>query len=462
MQGKAMDTLIFGSAKKLAQAIRTKEVSSKEAVDACLHRIETVNPELNAVVQLAAETACEQAVKADEALARGDLQGPLHGVPITLKDSFDSAGLVSTGGTLGRKAFVPSRDATVLKRLRAAGAILLGKTNTPELTLSYETDNLIYGKTYNPHRPGFSPGGSSGGGAAIVAAGGSALDIGSDYGGSLRYPAHCCGITTIKPTSGRVPRTGHILPFGGPLDAFQQIGPLTRHVEDLSLVLSLLCGPDWIDPAIVSMPLDDPAEIEVRELRVAFHTDNGVVSASADTIAAVRGAAEHLASHGAQVDEVRPDGIHRSYDLMMGLLMADGGASVRRLLRSAQTKAHTFPWLDSAKPIDATAYDALIMDWYRFRSTMLSFFSAYDVILCPVNAQPALAQGAIQEDLRAFSYSMTYNLTGWPAAVVRGGAAANGLPIGLQIVAQPWREAVALAVAGHLEAALGGFQPPPI
>lgn len=453
---------MFGSAKKLAQAIRAKEISSREAVEAYLKRIDMVNPKLNAVVQLSPETASKQALKADEALAHGEIQGPLHGVPITLKDSFDSAGLISTGGTLGRKAYVPSQDATVLGRLRAAGAILLGKTNTPELTLSYETDNLIYGQTHNPHKLGFSPGGSSGGAAAIVAAGGSAFDIGSDYGGSLRYPAHCCGITTIKPTSGRVPRTGHILPFGGVLDSFQQIGPMARYVEDLDLVLPLLCGPDWIDPSIVSMPLGHPGDVDIKTLRVAFHTDNGIVSASAETTAAVRRAAEQLACDGARVDEVQPDGIDQSYDIMMGLLSADGGASVRRLLRSAHTKAHTLPWLEFAQPVDATAYDALIMDWYRFRSTMLSFFKAYDVILCPVNVEPALPHGSIKEDLQAFSYSMTYNLTGWPVAVVRGGTAANGLPIGLQIVAQPWLEAVSLAVAHHLETTLGGFQPAPV
>lgn len=457
-----MDQLMFGSAKKLAQAIRAKEISSREAVEAYLKRIDTVNPKLNAVVQLSPETASKQALKADEALAHGEIQGPLHGVPITLKDSFDSAGLISTGGTLGRKAYVPSQDATVLRRLRAAGAILLGKTNTPELTLSYETDNLIYGQTHNPYKLGFSPGGSSGGAAAIVAAGGSAFDIGSDYGGSLRYPAHCCGITTIKPTSGRVPRTGHILPFGGVLDAFQQIGPMARYVEDLDLVLPLLCGPDWIDPSIVSMPLGHPGDVDIKTLRVGFHTDNGIAPASAETTAAVRRAAEQLACDGLEVDEVQPDGINQSYDLMMGLLSADGGASVRRLLRSAHTKEHTLSWLEFAQPVDATAYDALIMDWYRFRSTMLSFFKAYDVILCPVNGEPALPHGSIKEDLQAFSYSMTYNLTGWPAAVVRGGTAANGLPIGLQIVAQPWREAVSLAVAHHLETTLGGFKPAPV
>jgi amidase len=454
-----MDRLIYGSATKLAKAIRAKEISSREAVDAYLKRIDEVNPKLNAVVQISQEKAYDQALKADETLAHGDILGPLHGVPMTLKDSFDSEGIVSTGGTMGRNAFVPFQDASVMTRLYAAGAILLGKTNTPEFTLSYETHNLIYGQTNNPYELGYTPGGSSGGAAAIVAAGGSALDIGSDYGGSLRYPAHCCGITTIKPTSGRVPRTGHILPFGGVLDSFQQIGPMARYVEDLNLVLPLISGPDWIDPSIVPMPFGDPNAVDIKKLRIALHTDNGIISPSAETANAVREAATLLDCEGAKVEEIQPNGIEQSYEIMMGLLSADGGASARRLLKDAGTIEHTLKWLEFVQPIDATQFDALIMKWYKFRSAMLYFFKDFDVILCPVNAFPALPHGSVKGNLMAFSYSMTYNLTGWPASVVRGGTSPDGLPVGLQIVAQPWREEVSLAVAGYLEKALGGFQP---
>lgn len=453
-----MNQLICGSATGLAKAIRTKKVSSREVVDAYLKRIEEVNPKLNAVIQLTAETAYEQAFKADEASACGNIPGPLHGVPITLKDSFDSAGIISTGGTMGRKAFVPSRDATVMARLRKAGAIPLGKTNTPELTLSYDTNNLIYGQTNNPYDVDYSPGGSSGGAAAIVAACGSAFDVGSDYGGSLRYPSHCCGVTTIKPTSGRVPRTGHILPFGGVLDSFQQVGPIARYVEDLNLVLPLISGPDWIDPSIVPMPFGDPDKVDLKKLRIAFHIDNGIISPSDETQKAVMKAAKLLESEGAFLQETRPDGIEQSYDIMMGLLSADGGESVRRLLRDAGTQENTLPWLEYAKPIDTVLFDALIVKWYNFRRTMLSFIKDYDVILCPVNAFPALLHGSLNDDLKAFSYTMTYNLTGWPSSVVRGGISQNGLPIGLQIIAQPWREDISLAVAGYFEKTLGGFQ----
>lgn len=457
-----MNQILKISAAALANAIRNKEVSVTEVVSAYLNRMNEVNPKLHAVVQLSEEDALSRAAQADEALSRNDSTGPLHGVPITIKDSFDTVGLISTGGTKGRSDFIPSKDATIVSRLRSAGAILLGKTNTSELTLSYETNNLVYGQTNNPYDLSRSPGGSSGGAAAIVAAGGSAFDIGSDYGGSLRYPSHCCGICTIKPTSGRVPRTGHIFPFGGVLDSFQQIGPIARFVEDLSLVLPIIAGPDYIDPGIVPMAFDEPDRVDLKHLRVAFHTDNGIVSPSLETEKTVRQAAGLLDGEGSIVTEIRPNGIEQSYDLMISLLSADGGASVQRLLRDAGTKEHSLPWVGLSEPIDAIQFDALILRWYQFRSTMLSFFRDYDVILSPVNAFPALPHGSLGADLKAFSYTMTYNMTGWPAAVVRGGTSPRGLPIGVQIIAHPWREDVALAVAGYLEKTLGGFQPVPI
>ena len=457
-----MQRIIDLSVSALAEAVRKKQVSATQAVEAYLNRIKEVNPKLNAVVRLSEERARAEASKADEILSRGDVTGPLCGVPMTVKDSFDTAGLISAGGTKGRSEFVPDRDATVVSRLRAAGAILLGKTNTSELTLTYETDNLVYGRTNNPYNLLFSPGGSSGGAAAIVSARGAAFDIGSDYGGSLRFPAHCCGLATIKPTSGRVPRTGHILPFGGILDSCQQVGPLTRCVDDLALILPIIVGPDDIDPCIVPAGLGDPKAVRLKNLRVAFHTDNGIIRAGVETAAAVRKAARALDAEGAIVEEVRPEGIDQSYELMIDLLSADGGASIRRLLKEAGTTEHTLPWLGLAAPLDADRFDALIMKWYRFRSTMLSFFKDWDVILSPVNAFPALPHGSLGADLEAFSYTMTYNLTGWPVAVVRGGTSSNGLPVGLQTAARPWREDIALAAAGCLEKALGGYQPPPI
>ncbi len=453
--------ILFQSVSALAGAIQAGELSSREAVDAHLNRISQVNPELNAVVQLTAYEARAQAAEADRAVEMGKISGPIHGVPMTIKDSFDTAGIVSTGGTLGRKGFVPDKSATVVTRLQEAGAILLGKTNTSEFTLTYDTDNLIYGRTNNPFDLSRIPGGSSGGGAAIVAAGGSPFDIGSDYGGSLRFPAHCCGLATIKPTSGRVPRTGHILPFGGLLDAFQQIGPLARRVDDLSLLYRIISGPDGIDPSIIPMPLGDPGAVDLKTLRISFHTNNGIIAAASNIDQAVRKAAARLEEDGFDVQETRPKDIEVSHDLAMALWAADGGASIKRLLKEAGTIEHTIPWLGLAPGIEPAALDALLIKWYGFRSTMLSFFNNFDLILCPVNAYEAPKIGSLgQDNLSAFSYTSAFNLTGWPAAVIRGGTTSNGLPIGLQIVAPPWREDMALAMAKYLETAFGEFDGP--
>ena len=224
-----MESVIFSSATTIARLIKSKEVSALEILEAHIARIEQVNPKINAVVSTVYDRARTEALSADKALQENDVVSPLHGVPITIKDSLDTEGVVTTGGTMGRRKFIPQYDSTVVRRLRSAGAILIGKTNTPELTLAGETENLIYGRTNNPYDLARSPGGSSGGAAAIVATGGSPLDMGSDTGGSIRLPSHFCGIVGLKPNSGRVPRTGHIVPFGlGALDSLTQNGPMAR------------------------------------------------------------------------------------------------------------------------------------------------------------------------------------------------------------------------------------------
>jgi len=462
-----MNELTYQSARALARAIRQKEVSSEEVVNACLKRIEEVNPKLNAVVQLPAEAALEQARAADRALVRGEIKGPLHGVPFTLKDAIETAGVICTGGTEGRASYVPTEDAAVVKRLRAAGGILLGKTNCPELGWAWESNNLIYGRTNNPYDLSLSPGGSSGGESAIIAARGSPLGLGSDAGGSVRFPAHCTGIASIKPTSGRVPRTGHFPGPGGMLDALWQIGPLARYVEDLVLVLPIVAGVDWRDAAVTPMPLGDPKAVNFKSLRVAFHTDNGIVSPMCETVEAVRKAAEAMTDTVAVVEEVRPPQIDQTHEIYLGLFSADGGAGIEALLNAAGTK-QIHPLLQQVLEIQranakSTAeLGALVVQWDLFRSAMLSFMEKYDVILSPVCAFPGMVHGSTYKQLPAFSYTMTYNLTGWPAAVVRAGTSPDGLPIGVQVVARPWREDVTLAVAQHLEISLGGWKRPPI
>lgn len=461
-----MNEIICLSATALARAIRSKDISALNVVTAYLERIETINPTINAVVQLAADRALDEARAADAALAHGEVNGPLHGVPMTLKDSIDTAGIVTTAGTTGRRNFIPEKDATVAARLREAGAILLGKTNTPELTLYVETVNLVYGRTRNPYNPDRSPGGSSGGAAAIVAACGSPFDLGSDTGGSIRQPAHFCGIAGLKPTSGRVPRTGHIISYEmGALDSLTTIGPLTRYVEDLALIFPIIAGVDWHDPAIVPMPIDDPGMVELSTLRGAYYTDNEFVPPTAEVAATVKSAVSALSNAGMALEENRPDEVKTGTGMWLKLATADGGDWVRRILEAAGTK-EIDPILKnrilSRNPISSSGFTSLLTELDRLRSGMLRFMKQYDVIVCPVNAFPAMPHGEVMAKGDGYSYTRTYNLTGWPVVVVRCGTSSDGMPIGVQVVARPWREDVALAVAAHLEKACGGWQPPPL
>ena len=455
--------LAAASADAIARAIRAKQISAREAVTACLARIECVNPSLNAVVAMRADEALRDAEAADAALARGDAVGPLHGVPITIKDSFDTAGLVTTWGTPGRKGFVPDADATAVARLRAAGAIVLGKTNTPEFTLGFETVNPVYGRTNNPHDLSRTPGGSSGGAAAIIAAGGVPLDLGSDTGGSIRLPAHFCGIAGIRPTVGRVSRAGHAIAPGTAIDALTTIGPLARRVADLVLALRLLVGPDRRDPFLAPVPLGDPAAVALAGLRVALFTDNGIICADAPVANTVRVAATVLAAAGAHVSEYRPPAVARTEPLFMDVILIDAGAGIRLLLERAGTRVEDSSLAGFAElaalPIERRV--RVIDEWDRFRTDLLAETRDFDLLVCPVNAHVALRHGEADAKIRAFSHTMTWNLAGWPGAVVRAGTSPEGLPIGVQLVAPPWREDVALAAAAHIEHALGGWQPAP-
>ncbi|HEX6622330.1 MAG TPA: amidase [Pyrinomonadaceae bacterium] len=464
-----MDEIIYASASEIARAIRDGEVSAEEVTAAYLARIEEMNPKLNAFVQVGRDAARGRARELDAALGRGELAGPLHGVPVSIKDAFDLAGVVTAGGTKGRAGFVPQEDAAGVARLKAAGAVVLGKTNVPEMSLAFESDNLVYGRTKNPYDLARTPGGSSGGEAAAIAAGLSPLGLGSDAGGSIRLPAHFCGIAGLKPTTGRTARTGHFPPPGGLFDSLWQIGPLARRVEDLALALPLLCGADWRDPSVAPVPLEDPAAVEVETLRVAFYTDNGVIAPTPDIAEAVRSAARALADAGATVEEARPPVLEQAFELVLGLFGADGGAGLRMLLHmSGTTETHALMdrllELLGQRPLSTAEFGGLAFQLDAYRSAMLSFMRDYDAILCPPCARAAMPHGTTfdEENYLSFTYTMNYNLTGWPGAVVRAAASAEGLPLGVQLVARPWREDVALALARAVEAALGGWQRPPV
>ena len=430
-----MDEIWQRGAVGIAGLIRQRTVSSVEAVEAFLRRIEEVNPIINAVVVLAGDRAIDEARDADASLARGQTLGPLHGVPFTAKDVLDTAGVETSAGISERVGVVPSHDAAAVSRMRGSGAILLGKTNVPPGGSGGVTENAVHGRTNNPYAVERSPAGSSGGEAAIQGAGASPVGVGSDSGGSLRVPAHFCGVAALKPTTGRVPNTGAFRQPGGLSDTRTQIGPLSRYVEDLAQVFGIISGPDGVDSGVVPMPIADPSAVELAGLRVAFYTDDGSTPTTPDTVAAVRDAADALVAAGAKVSEERLERI---------------GADALDISR------RYWAWEDLAGGETVR----LLSDWDGYRTRMLAFMGSFDVIVCPTSPGPANLHG---EDLDAmFSYTLPFSLSGQPCVVVPSGRSTEDLPIGVQVVGPVWREDVVLAVAGYLEHAIGGWRSPPI
>ena len=449
--------------------IRGGEITSEELVGRYLERIERFNPALNAVVALV-DDALERAKAADAALAAGHTPGPLHGVPMTIKDCFDTAGVVSTWGTMGRKDFVPEIDATVVARLKEAGAILIGKTNTPEFTLSFETHNRIHGFTNNPYDLGRSPGGSSGGAAAAIAAGLTSFDIGTDYGGSIRVPSHSCGTVGIKPTSGSVPRTGLCLPPGMLTDSISHVGPMARTVADLELILGVIWGPDGVDTRIQPVPRRASDAVQLAGLRCAVMIDNGVAAPDEETVAVVEVAEAILARAGLEMRRDRLDGVEETSAVGGGFWNVGARAGVRALLDDAGTKIEDYAnnWFRYAESsgtdeIPAASLNRQLARFEDYRRRMQRHMARYDVLISPVNAHPAPPHpppGDSPFPSTDASYTEAYDLTGWPAGVVRGGTSAEGVPIGVQVVANPWREDIVLAVMKHLEASLPTFDRP--
>ena len=463
------DEFIGLSTVEVAKLIREKQISAVDAVNLCYARIDEVNPKINAVVAMCRDRALAEAKEADAMLAAGKVIGPLHGVPFTVKDSFDTVGVVSTGGTLGRKGFIPGKDATVVARARAAGAILLGKTNTPEFTLgggARGTYNLVYGQTYNPYNTAYSPAGSSGGAGAIVAAGGAFFDIGSDYGGSIRSPAYVNGIAGIKPTLGRVPRTGHIVGYGGPFDSFQETGPMARRVADLALLLPILAGPDNWDAAMAPVPLGDPNAVELKKLRVAYYTTNGEADPTPEIQQLVKACAGYFKDLGCRVTEDKPPKMKELAEARQKFSGANDADHLKRMLAKYGT-TEASPGLrlsGEVQPSSELTRWCEVMD--SIKSEQLAWFEKYDLIVCPANAKPP--QKVPAEFTRAPgsnpSYTSQYNTTGWPAGVVRAGTSTEepGLPLGIQLVGQPWRDDVVIAAMAFIEKQSGGWQRPPI
>jgi amidase len=435
-----MNEILKLSGTRQGELIRDGGITSEELIHAHLARIDEVNPTLNAAIQVLREPALAFARESDRRRAARRPLSAIDGVPFSVKDSIEVQGTVCSAGTLGYRNAPPStRDATLVARLRAAGAIPIARTNLPDLLFAFESDNLIHGRTNNPYAPDRTSGGSSGGEAALIAACGSPFGLGSDCAGSVRVPAHCCGIASLKPTSGRLARTGHVPPAGGWIETLWQIGPMARHAADLQTLMPILLGADGLDHTVVPMPYAEPPESP----RVAFFTDNGIAPCDPETVATVRRAAEALGAV-----ECTPPGIEHSYDLEMKVLGPDGGDGLRRFLKSIGSH-RTHPLLDGwLVKLEPYRNETAGAELFAFRARMQTFLRDYDAILSPVSAAPALPHGTSIDDrnFRGFSYTMTYNLTGWPAGVVRCGWTASGLPIGVQVAAHPWREDVVLSV----------------
>src|SRR5882724_6765253 len=428
-----MNDLTFLPAVQMAEQIRHRKISPVELVEAHLRKIKKLNPVLNAFVQVDAEGAFRQAREAEVAVRRGAKLGALHGVPVSIRISIEVAGFRCEAGTKLRQGTVASQDAPLVSRLRDAGAIILGTTNTPELLMAWETDNLLYGRTNNPWDLTRTPGGSSGGEAAAIASGMSAAGVGSDGGGSIRVPAHFSGICGLKPTPRRIPSTAHFPPSGGPFTFLGVVGPMARTVADLQALFEIMQGPDDGDPAAAPVPRRAPSVDEIKNLRIGYFEDDDRTPVTPETRQAVRIAADSLRRAGFQVtpfphlnallDEART--------LWKKFFVKVGGMVIAPMF---QSRAHDqspilqqfLSWSDAEPELTA---DSLLAAWIRrdsLRSEFLTHMRTYPILLCAAAAIPAFRHAARswQIDgqpvsyLDAWSYTEWFNLLGSPAAVV--------------------------------------------
>ena len=470
------DEITNKSATELASLIRSRAVSPVEVVEAHLRRIEQMNPSLNAIVTLA-EDAVDRARVCETKLMSGNDVGPLHGLPVTVKDTINTAGLRTTSGSRLRAHHVPEEDAASVARLKAAGAVILGKTNVPEMAIPYESDNPVFGRANNPHAHHRTCGGSSGGEAAAIAACLSPAGLGSDLSGSIRVPAHFCGIAGLKPTTGRVAMDGHTPAASGVVALGASIGPMARRVEDLAMLFKVLAEPTQFEAAQNGTDGLNPAL--VRGLRVAWYTDDGVTQVSDEIRAAVHSAAKVLADAGLQTIETMPPGISKGSQLWIELFSraanseiaalyqgreAEAGPQVASLLREfGHAPAEFEEKIETAERL-ANA----VLERERLREEVLQWMKTIELILAPAGATTAFEHGAKRVEVsgksisvfRAFSYSQTFNVLGLPSVAVPAGRTANGLPLGVQVVGRLFEERTVLSAATIIESALGGWQRP--
>ena len=464
-----MKNVVLASATRQLELLRSGELRITELAEAHIRQIERLNPSLNAFADFDAERVRAQALRLD---GQKTPRGALHGLPVTVKSSIATVGYKCEIGSLLHEGDVPSEDAEVVARLRAAGALILGTTNCPEFLMAWETANLLHGRTRNPWDLERSPAGSSGGEAAAIAAGLSAGGLGSDSGGSVRVPAHFTGICSLKSTPGRIPGRGHLPPCVGPFSILGAIGPMARTMDDVALMFRTLCGQDPLDPVSPPVPLRQPSMDELRKLPIGFFEDDGLVPVTTETRAAVRAAAAALSNAGFHVAPFRPSTLEPLRQLWWKFFVQCGAMFYEPEIRGKRDRLSPIflEFLGFAEAVPPLTATELLSAWAELdvlRSKTLAEMRKFPVLLCPVASIPAFrhgerkwdVEGRVVEYLDAWRYSQWFNALAAPAAVVPVGASPAGLPIGVQIVARPFEDEAALGIAAVVDAAFG-FKPP--
>jgi amidase len=453
-------------ASDLAQAIRKRELKSREVVEAFLSRIADVNPKLNAITVTLADSALAAADEADRATVRGGVLPPLHGVPITVKENVDVAGSATTQGIVAMAEAVPPVDAPHIAQLRAAGAIPFARTNLPDFGLRWHTDNALRGATKNPWDASRTPGGSSGGEAAALATGMTPLGVGNDLGGSLRWPSYCCGTAAIRATLGRVPDHSSLAP-ADPTAALQLMavqGPMARHVRDLRLALSCMSAGDARDPWSTPAPLQGPAAPK----RAAVCADPGGMGVDPHVSDAIRKAAAALKDAGYDVEEVDLPMVPEATATWAGILVTELVYTLQPVLQqigSADANRFLAAVMEAIPPVGLPEYVGLFSQRNGIARAWAQFHERYPVVVGPVATIPPFAAGqdlggaqAARTILEALRLTVTVNLLGLPAAAIPVGVA-NGLPQGVQIIGGRYREDLCLDAAEAIEARLGVITP---
>lgn len=467
------ENILFATVEEIARGIREKKFSPVELVGEYLDRIVETHPKLNAFVHADADEARKQARAAEEAVMAGSALGPLHGVPVTIKSCIDVAGWPAAAGSLMRKEYVAKNDAPLVARLRTAGAILLGNTNTPEYLMAYETNNLLSGKTSNPWNLAHSTGGSSGGEAAAIAAGCSAGGVGSDGGGSIRVPAHFCGICGLKPTPGRIPATGHFPPGGGAFGWIGAVGPMARTIADVRALLAVMAGPDAGDALSAPVPLQRIEDAELQRVRIGMLESSALGRPTEETAAAVEKAARILSEQGFAVESKKLSGLDRAIELWWYFF----GPAIANIIRDSAVGRENLmsPMLKEFVAL-ATAETEMNYDEFlhacgerdRLRAGILRQMESVPILISPVSLGAAFKHGEgswRSEEKECYRDTMRHaqwlNLAGFPGVTVPMGTSSEGLPIGVQVIGRPWEEELALAIAEALERGRGAWEAPP-